>query len=198
MQPVITKNKLDLERLETVIKTNIGAFYDVGRALMEIRDKGLYRDVLGYETFEAYCKARWDFSRQRAYQFIDSATVKENVSTIVDIAPVTESQTRPLARLEPDQQREAWAKAVETAPEGKITAAHVSKVVNQITGEIAQKKEKAALKKAHAIEIIDPEFEKAWDGLFVAIKNLRARKWKGMTQDSALKQVRILIDILEL
>ena len=134
MENAITKNTVELEQLETVIKQNIGAFYEVGRALMEIRDKGLYRDVLGYETFEAYCKSRWDFSRQRAYQLMESVTVKNNLSTPVDIQ-ITEYQIRPLSKLEPAQQREAWQKAVETAPEGKVTAAHVSKVVKEITGE---------------------------------------------------------------
>jgi len=53
----------------------------------------------------------------------------ENVSggTVV---PVSERQARPLARLEPDQQKQAWQKAVETAPEG--TAAHVQKVVREM------------------------------------------------------------------
>jgi hypothetical protein len=134
MELAIKKNSVELEQLENVIKKNIGAFYEVGRALMEIRDKGLYRDVLGFDTFEAYCKARWSFTRQTAYQFIDSARVIENVSDCLQ-RPANEYQTRPLARLEPDQQREAWQKAVETAPEGKITAAHVANVVKEVTGE---------------------------------------------------------------
>lgn len=74
-----------------------------------------------YKTFEAYCKGAWDLSRPRAYQLIDAAEIKQNLSTNVDILPKTESQTRPLAKLKPDQQREAWEKAVETAPEGSGT-----------------------------------------------------------------------------
>lgn len=137
MENAITKNTVELEQLETVIKQNIGAFYEVGRALMEIRDKGLYRDVLGYETFEAYCKARWDFARRTAYQFIDSVKVIDNVrhGAQNNLVPINERQTRPLSKLEPEQQRTAWQKAVATAPEGKVTAAHVSKVVKEITGE---------------------------------------------------------------
>jgi len=115
----ITKNTAELERLEGIIRRNLQSFYEVGRALMEIRDSGLYRDVLGFDTFEAYCRERWDFTRSYAYRLMDSASVIEVVSPIGDIKPTNESQTRPLARLEPDQQREAWAKAVETAPEGK-------------------------------------------------------------------------------
>ena len=91
---------------------------------MEIRDHWLYRDVLGFETFEAYCKTKWDFYRKYAYLLINSARVIETVSPIGDILPATESQTRPLADLTPEKQCEAWEKAVETAPEGKVTAAH--------------------------------------------------------------------------
>ena len=135
MENAITKNTVELEQLESVIKQNIGAFYEVGRALMEIRDKGLYRDVLGFDTFEAYCKSRWDFNRAHAYRLMDSVKVINNVSESETKKPVNLEQTRPLAKLEPDQQRQAWQKAVETAPDGKVTAAHVSKVVKEITGE---------------------------------------------------------------
>jgi hypothetical protein len=134
MENAIARNTTELEQLEGVIQRNIGAFYEVGRALMEIRDKGLYRDVLGYDTFEAYCKDRWDFGKWYAYKLMDSASVINELDNC-PIKPVTESQTRPLSKLEPAQQREAWQKAVETAPEGKVTAAHVSKVVKEITGE---------------------------------------------------------------
>lgn len=134
MENAIVQNRTDLERLEGVITRNLQSFYEVGRALMEIRDRGLYRDVLGFATFEEYCKAKWDFSRIRAYQLIEAVEVRENVLTQVNIEPLSEKQLRPLARLEPEQQREAWQKAVETAPEGKVTAAHVSKVVRGMVG----------------------------------------------------------------
>ncbi len=135
MEVLITKNKQELERLEGVIQENIGAFYEVGRALMKIRDQGYYHDVLGFETFKEYCRTRWDMARQTAYQLIDSASVIENVRNCgqTETIPTNEYQARPLARLDPDQQREAWKKAVETAPDGKVTAAHVYKVVKGMT-----------------------------------------------------------------
>lgn len=135
MELTITKSRQDLEQLEGVIQKNISAFYEVGRALMEIRNKELYKIKNGgeYQTFEAYCRVVWDFNRAHAYRLMDSAQTIEILSPIGDIKPTTESQTRPLSKLEPEQQREAWKKAVETAPEGKITAAHVSKVVKEMT-----------------------------------------------------------------
>lgn len=43
--------------------------------------------------------------------------------------PTSERQTRPLANLEPEMQREVWQEAVQTAPAGRVTAAHVQEVV---------------------------------------------------------------------
>ena len=136
MELAITKNTQRLKELENVITRNLQSFYEVGRALMEIRDNELYKikNGGGYGTFEAYCQDTWNLSRPRAYQLIESAKVKNNLSTVVDI-PKTESQTRPLSKLQPQQQKEAWQKAVDTAPEGKITASHVEKIVNEVTGE---------------------------------------------------------------
>ncbi len=139
MENAIKKNSVELEQLENVIKKNIGAFYEVGRALMEIRDKGYYKDVLGYDTFEAYCKARWDMSRIHAWRLIEATEIRENLLPIGNVTSI-ETQLRPLSKLQPEQQRTAWQKAVETAPEGKVTAAHVSKIVKEITGETPKNK----------------------------------------------------------
>lgn len=134
MEVTITKDRQDLERLEGVIQRNLQSFYEVGRALMEIRDRELYKVKNGgaYGTFEAYCRGAWDFSRRHAYRFIDSAKVIENVTDRSQTKPENLEQTRPLSRLEPEQQKQAWQRAVETAPEGKVTAAHVQKVVREM------------------------------------------------------------------
>jgi hypothetical protein len=196
MENAITKNTVELEQLENVIKKNIGAFYEVGVALTEIRDRGLYRDVLGYETFEAYCKARWDFSRSYAYRLIDSANTVDVVSPIGNIRPATESQTRPLARLEPDQQREAWQKAVETAPEGKVTAAHVAKIVKGMT-EPEKPKPYVLHKPMIEKELVSEDFQKAYDDMIVELKNCRALKWKTTSYKAALEMMKNLVAITE-
>jgi hypothetical protein len=143
MEIASTKDKQELERLEEVIQKNIGAFYEVGRALMKIRDQGYYHDVLGFETFKEYCRTRWDMARQTAYQLIDSASVIENVRNCgqTETIPTNEYQARPLSKIkDPEQQREAWQKAVSTAPDGKVTAAHVYKIVKGMTMDDAKPK----------------------------------------------------------
>jgi len=135
MENAIVRNTTDLERLEGIITRNLQSFYEVGRALMEIRDRGLYRDVLGYETFEVYCKERWDFARRTAYQYIEAVKTIDNVrhGAQSEVLPANERQIRPLVSLPADKQREAWQQAVDTAPDGKVTAAHVYKIVKGMT-----------------------------------------------------------------
>jgi len=134
MNPTIIDTGKELERLEGVIRKNLAAFYEVGQALMAIRDKRLYLCKNGgkYQTFEAYCRGIWDMGKSNAYYLISASEVEKNLSTMVD-KPATERQARPLSKLEPEQQRQAWQKAVETAPEGKVTAAHVARVVKGMT-----------------------------------------------------------------
>lgn len=149
-----------LGELESVIERGLKTFVDVGMALLEIRDSRLYRE--DYSTFEDYCRDRWGFTRMRASQLIASYEVVNNVNNCLQI-PQTESQARPLTSLEPEQQREAWARAVETAPDGKITAAHVQEVVSRMREKeiLSQAKriqaEKREEKRAERIEIITNE-----------------------------------------
>lgn len=201
----ITKNTAELERLEGIIRRNLQSFYEVGRALMEIRDSGLYRDVLGFDTFEAYCKDRWDFNSSRARQLIMSVEAIENVKSVTTVTPNNERQTRPLARLEPDQQREAWARAVETAPEGRVTAAHVRKIVRGMV-EPDRKAPNAWTVPQPKIKINEPylkpepvshSFKEAYDRMVVELTNASAMKWKETSRKGAMELIRSLYAIAE-
>lgn len=122
-----------LTQLEATITAGLQTFVDVGQALLEIREARLYRQEFG--TFEDYCRERWGMDKRYANYQIAAAQVIGNLGTIVPVLPATESQARPLAPLAPAMQREAWQRAVDTAPNGKITAAHVQNVVDEMTGE---------------------------------------------------------------
>lgn len=125
-----TVEVIELARNEEIVERGLNTFVEVGQALMIIRDNHLYRQ--SYSTFEDYCRERWGIKRQRAYELMDAAKVVGYLSEISDILPIRESHAAPLSTLEPDQQREAWQKAIDTAPDGKITAAHVQSVVDEI------------------------------------------------------------------
>lgn len=133
-----------LAELEIVIERGLQTFIEVGSALMEIRNSRLYRQT--HATFEEYCQERWDLRRSRTYQLMDAAEVVENLksSTIVELSsgplplPLNEAQARPLARLGVDMQRQVWQKAVETAPQGRITARHIETVVREFESAQAE------------------------------------------------------------
>lgn len=120
----------ELANHEAVIERGIGTFVEVGNALLAIREGKLYRS--DYGTFEEYCRERWGMSKSHANRLISAADVMENLAPL-GVKPVGEREVRPLTSLGPEVQREAWQRAVETAPDGKVTAGHVQRVVEEMT-----------------------------------------------------------------
>ena len=131
---LLTLESARFTELEATIERSAN---EVGKALLEIRDQKLYKKVAGFSTFEQYCRERWQMAKSRAYQLIDAAKSIENVSTIVDVSTQSESVIRPLTRLEPEQQREAWALATQDDPEP--TAAVVAQAVEEVQERRRQK-----------------------------------------------------------
>lgn len=120
------------------------AFYEAGKALMELRNRRLYRST--HKTFEDYCRDRFDHSRQQSNYLIAAAEVYDNLTTIgcqimenedlttnvTQILPTSERQVRPMTKLEPQQQQQAWRLSVQKAS-GKVPTGRIVKdVVQQI------------------------------------------------------------------
>jgi hypothetical protein len=101
-------------------------FVEVGRALAKINDGKLYGAE--HANFDAYCRARWGLEKSRVYQLIEAA---ELTSTMwkVPSASGERAQARPLTRLPKPERPAAWARAVATAPAGRVTAKHVASIV---------------------------------------------------------------------
>jgi len=130
---VVEQTELEFleNRMEKALEYATVASITLATCLKEINEKELYK---AYGTFDNYCRERWQRGRQWGYQLIEAARTlrnlieSENVRNCVQTLPQTESQVRPLTRLEPDLQPIAWQQAVDTAPNGKVTAAHVEAV----------------------------------------------------------------------
>ena len=140
MNTLTTNEVSQLAKHETTIKRGLSTFVEVGTALFSIRDARLYRN--DYKTFEEYCCQRWSMSRIHAHRLIEAVEVTKNLLPMGNIFPVNERQLRPLAQLPAEQQAAAWQQAVDTAPEGKITAAHIEKVVEEFKGNGREMKPK--------------------------------------------------------
>jgi regulator of replication initiation timing len=127
-----TLNDLEKDELaqhEAVINRNAPAVFETAKALAAIRDFRLYRET--HKTFEAYCSERWGITRHHANRMIAGAAVAKDLEPIGSI-PKNLEQTKPLARLDSNQRREAWKIARERSGDKEPTGAeleHAAKVV---------------------------------------------------------------------
>lgn len=134
--PELTQEELrDRLHLERKVER---AFYEAGKALMELRDRRLYRST--HRTFEEYCKDRFGYSRDAAYLKISATEVYENIQKFLPTIgrqipmPTNERQLRPLAKaeLEPNKQASVWEQAVDQVG-GKVPSGRVVKdIVDKI------------------------------------------------------------------
>ncbi len=127
----LTEDELaDRHRLEMRVERS---FVDAGVSLRELRDRRLYRST--HRTFDDYVGDRFGYKRAYCYQLIEAAGVVENLSAnCIQILPTRESQCRELTKVEPEQQPEAWQKAIARTPGKKVPAAStVKEVVKEAT-----------------------------------------------------------------
>jgi hypothetical protein len=115
----------------------MGSFVALGRALLIIRDKRLYREA--FKTFMVYCREKWGMGRSYAHYLVKGSQVAANLLTRVnmmspcEIQPIHEKQVRPLAILEPAQQCEVWEEAVRSADGKVVTYKQVKALVTVLT-----------------------------------------------------------------
>ena len=140
---------LPTEELEAIVSRGVRTFMEVGSALKVLHDRRAYLER-GYGSFDDYCRALWSFSRQHGYRLIvavETAAALSVANGDTDDPPLpppaNEAQVRALAPLKdrPVVLAEAWRRATETAPNGKITAQHVTRVVETVERERLQAEE---------------------------------------------------------
>ncbi len=123
----------DRSRLELKVER---AFYESGKALVELRSRRLYRST--HKSFDQYCRDRFGFQRRHCYRLIDAVAVVENLcpngthqkleTNGTQPLPTNERQVRELIGLEPDEQRHIWQQAVSKAG-GKVPSSRVVKEI---------------------------------------------------------------------
>lgn len=174
-------NEQRLPRLEELIQTHQGQFYESGLALKQIRDEYLYRD-LSFTSFRQYIEERWDMKRSHAYRLIQAATVMDNLSQIGDgFLPRNESQARVLARLKKDEQRSVWRGFISSGL--ALNAANIRKFINK------QKKKRPlakAPKNSRPIEVIDDDYKAAVMAMLEQIRKAKTAAWSSTSRQAAL------------
>ncbi|MHA2173184.1 MAG: hypothetical protein ACXAB7_25295, partial [Candidatus Kariarchaeaceae archaeon] len=147
MQQIELSDNTDIEIITPMTKDEAEQWKaeveTTGRKLGELLYDGYKRDAwrsLGYRSWTQCVKSLAmanGTSKTYSFQLFEAERLKQDVLPIgsdnkaVAIATdVKESQLRPLSKIKDDnEKREAWQEAVETAPNGKITARHVETTV---------------------------------------------------------------------
>lgn len=134
-----------LQELEEVIEKDMAAFLRVGNALLEIREKELWKEHEKYNTWGEYIQERWGWQKTQLYCNMNAAYIYpylEN-SAIAEFLPTNEWQMRPLQKLGTFKQHEmgqvneilwadAWIAACEMAKPKYPTEKQVIEAVNKI------------------------------------------------------------------
>ena len=130
-----------LKECERTLAEHMEEFVKVGLALKEIRDERLYKED-GFNTFEDYCRNRWEMGRSYADHLIGSAELRTRIPDPPKTATNSrqswnETQVRELKRLGSTTRARAVAtrvvKEVEQA-NGKLTANVVRRHVDEALG----------------------------------------------------------------
>jgi len=129
--------KQELAQHEGTIEKGMKTVFDVASAMAGIREKRLYRET--HKTFELYCDQRWGFSKTHANRMIAGASVLEDL-TPIGVKPKNLEQTKPLARLNPDQRREAWRIAEQRAAGKELTAFQLEQAALQVAPKVPRRR----------------------------------------------------------
>ncbi len=128
--PLTASEQGYLEEYETILEHGLATFFEVGNALLQIRENRLYRSA--HQTFEQYCQARWSIGRSYAWRLIGAA---ERINLLPgDSAlprPSSEFQIRPFLKLAPGEFPGAWRRAVRIAKQGKVTPSIAQTVIRE-------------------------------------------------------------------
>jgi protein gp37 len=128
------EDRAEFRRLDKIVRKGIEAFADAGEALLRIHEGKLWR-AGGHGTWEDYCRSVAGMSKVHASRLMRASQCFIAIKTlpIGNVLPVSESQVRPLLKLEDSEKRAAaWVAAVEKAEGNQPTAADVQEVVFEI------------------------------------------------------------------
>lgn len=170
-----------LNTLEAMIDSQRRSFYEIGKALREIRNERLYGELL-FKSFEEYLKKRWDMGRCHAYRLIEASRVIDNLSPLGDALPENEAQSRPLGKLKPMVQCKLWRDFLATGLE--LNARNIGRFAARFTG-----KEKSRIE---LTAIISPEFKEAVSVMMRQIAVARQDGWHATSREAGLFWLKVM------
>lgn len=142
----------DAEARACVAKINAG-LTDVRSLVYELYERQGW-SAMGYASWRECVNAEFPSSQSYLYRQLEAAQTEKVISPTGE-NQIPERQLRPLTKLrnEPEKQRIAWQQAVSTAKDGKLTAAHIAKIVRGMTDQTDKQLERELQKRAEKKEI---------------------------------------------
>jgi hypothetical protein len=200
IKPLSAKERQRLKKLESDISKNLEGFIVVCMAFAEIRDKLLYREK--HLTIEEYAKEEFELSRSSFIKLADGAKVLQFVDDRPQITwrPQNATQLRPLVpvfKKDPEKLVEIIEMAVETAPEGKVTAAHISKTVKDQAGQVVKTAVKKAKKTVKKAELVSEAFTEKYDALMKEVQQEYDSNWATTDREVVIRSLKGLLAVIE-
>lgn len=125
----------EYERLTGVIEKGLSNFIEVGKAMLELRDRKLYK-AGGYSTFEECMEDLFGVSRVMAHHTMKASGLAEKMLTIVNISIPNEGTARELLTIKDEQlQLEVAKRALELAKSANLTSIN-SALIKEAKAEI--------------------------------------------------------------
>jgi len=96
-----------LEQLESEIESG---FRSIGKALIEIHSTKAYQEQ--YETFEVYCKKRWNLSDRHARRIIDAEAVRIKIGHLCPVETLKTQHLLAIAEIPAAKQAQVAASVI--------------------------------------------------------------------------------------
>lgn len=140
VQSLSLQERSRLHELERRVERTLESFLECGRALLEVRDRRLYREC--YNNFDDYLRKRWGITYAQGHNLIRSTRIAEHLlagpASSQGDAPLppdlAEDTLRPLQRLSPELQCACWRLASRLSQ--KPTRLLLSRIVATVTRTI--------------------------------------------------------------
>lgn len=123
------------QKIERGMKRVEQTFYEIGKALAELRERRLYRST--HKNFGDYCNARFErLKRRQAEYLILASQIIDNLRNAHNCArfplPTSESQVRSMKDLKPEQRIEVWQTGCSESQGRVPTAKTVKGIVKRL------------------------------------------------------------------
>lgn len=133
MNELTIRKMTDAEARECVSKIN-NNMTNIRSLVLELYEREGW-SAMGYASWRECVVKEFKQNERYLYRQLEAAQTSRLLLTNCQKEEIPASQLHVLAKLnnEPEKQKEAWQQAVDTAPDGKVTAAHVYKIVKEMT-----------------------------------------------------------------